>query len=70
MNKPRVEFHSRGPEGNIYFILGKTRDVLRHERKISDYNDIWERVQKSESYTAALAEIRKTVELIDLDGAF
>lgn len=70
MNKPRVEFHSRGPEGNIYFILGKTRDALRHERKISDYNDIWERVQKSESYTAALAEIRKTVELIDLDGAF
>lgn len=70
MNKPRVEFHSRGPEGNIYFILGKTRDVLRHERRINDYNDIWERVQKSESYTAALAEIRKTVDLIDLDGAF
>lgn len=70
MNKPRVEFHSRGPEGNIYFILGKIRDALRHERKISDYNDIWERVQKSESYTAALAEIRKTVDLIDLDGAF
>lgn len=70
MNKPRVEFHSRGPEGNIYFILGKTRDVLRHERRINDYNDIWERVQKSESYTAALAEIRKTIDLIDLDGAF
>ncbi len=70
MNKPRVEFHSRGPEGNIYFILGKTREALRHERRINDYNDIWERVQKSESYTAALAEIRKTVDLIDLDGAF
>lgn len=41
MNKPRVEIHSRGPEGNIYFILGKTRDALRHERRISDYNDMW-----------------------------
>ena len=70
MNKPRVEIHSQGPEGNIYFILGKTRDALRHERRISDYNDMWERVQNCESYTAALAEIRKTVDLIDLDGAF
>lgn len=70
MNKPRVEFHSRGPEGNIYFILGKTRDILRRNRRISDYNDMWERVQNCGSYTAALDEIRKTVELIDLDGAF
>ena len=68
MSKPRIEFHSRGPEGNIYFILGKTRDALRHERRISDYNDMWERVQNCGSYTAALAEIRKMVDLIDLDG--
>lgn len=70
MNNPRVEFHSRGPEGNIYFILGKTRDILRRNRRINDYNDLWERVQKSKSYTAALAEIRKTIDLIDLDGTF
>ena len=69
MNKPRVEIHSRGPEGNIYLILGKTRDALRHERRINDYNDMWERVQNCGSYTAALVEIRKTVDLIDLDGA-
>lgn len=70
MTKPRVEFHSRGPEGNIYFILGKTRDALRRERQITAYNDMWERVQKCESYTAALAEIRKEIDLIDLDGQF
>ncbi|UKI51862.1 MAG: hypothetical protein L6V79_06800 [Clostridium sp.] len=46
MSKPRIEFHSRGPEGNIYFIIGKARDALRHERRINDYNDMWERVQK------------------------
>lgn len=70
MNKPRVEIHSRGPEGNIYFIIGKARDALRKARRISDYNDMWERVQNCGSYTVALAEIRKTVDLIDLDGAF
>lgn len=70
MTKPRVEFHSRGPEGNIYFILGRTRDALRRERRITAYNDMWERVQKCESYPAALAEIRKEIDLIDLDGQF
>lgn len=69
MNKPRVEIHSQGPEGNIYFIIGKVRDALRKARRINDYNDMWERVQNCESYTAALAEVRKTVDLIDLDGA-
>lgn len=70
MNKPRVEIHSQGPEGNIYFIIGKARDALRKARRISDYNDMWERVQKSKSYPAALAEIRKEIDLIDLDGQF
>ena len=70
MNKPRVEIHSQGPEGNIYFIIGKARDALRKARQISDYNDMWERVQKSKSYPAALAEIRKEIDLIDLDGQF
>lgn len=70
MTKPRVEIHSQGPEGNIYFIIGKARDALRKTRRISDYNDMWERVQNCGSYTTALAEIRKTVDLIDLDGAF
>lgn len=70
MNKPRVEFHSRGPEGNIYFIIGKARDALRRERRITAYNDMWERVQNCGSYTAALAEIRKEIDLIDLDGQF
>jgi hypothetical protein len=70
MTKPRIEIHSRGPEGNIYFILGKTRDALRRERRITAYNDMWERVQKCESYPSALDEIRKEIDLIDLDGVF
>lgn len=69
MTKPRVEFHSRCSEENIYFILGKARNALRRER-LTAYNDMWERVQKCKSYPAALAEIRKEIDLIDLDGQF
>ena len=55
---------------SIVEVQKGTRDALRKARRISDYNDMWERVQNCGSYTAALAEIRKTVDLIDLDGAF
>lgn len=70
MERPRVEFHSSSAEGNINYILGKVRDVLRKQRRINDYNELWERVQKSGNYQNALAEIRKIVDLTDLDGRF
>lgn len=70
MTRPSVEFHSGSAEGNIYYILGKVRDVLRKQRRINDYNELWERVQKSGNYVNALAEIRKIVDLTDLDGRF
>lgn len=70
MTKPKVEFRSRGPEGNIFFILAKVRDALRKQNRITDYNNLWERVQNCKSYQEALSEIRKIVDLTDLDGAF
>lgn len=70
MTKPRVEFHSRSSEGNIYYILGLVRNALQKQRRINDYNELWERVQKSGNYVNALAEIRKIVDLIDLDEQF
>lgn len=70
MARPTVEFHSSSAEGNIYYILGKVRDALRKQRRINDYNELWERVQKSGNYPNALAEIRKIVDLTDLDGRF
>lgn len=70
MTRPSIEFHSSSAEGNIYYILGKVRDALRKQRRINDYNELWERVQKSENYVNALVEIRKIVDLTDLDGRF
>jgi len=70
MKKPKVEFHSRGPEGNIFFILAKVRRALQKQSRITDYNNLWERVQQCASYQEALAKIREIVDLEDLDGDF
>lgn len=68
--KPRVEFNSRGVSGNIYYILGLVRTVLRHQHRIADYNDIYFAVTNSESYKEALEIIRQKIDLIDLDGLY
>ena len=68
--KPTVHFSSRGESGNIFWILAAVRKALRKQRRITDYNTMWERVQKSGSYTKALAIIREYVDLIDDDGRF
>ena len=67
MNKPTIHFNSRGESGNIYWILAAVREALRKERRITDFNNLWERVQVSGSYTEALAIIREHVDLIDDD---
>ena len=68
MNKPIIHFSSRGPEGNIFWILAAVRKVFQKERRITEYNNLWEQVQNSGSYTEALAIIREHVDLIDDDG--
>ena len=68
MDKPRVTIKSTGPEGNIYFILGKVRDTLRKERRYTDYNDLRDKVLNSKSYKEAIEHIREIVDLVDTDG--
>ena len=70
MNKPTVHFKSHGQSGNIYWILAAVRKVLQKQSRITDFNNMWERVQNSGSYTEALAIIREYVDLIDDDGRF
>ena len=69
MKKPEVHFRSGGESGNIYFILGLVRDALRKQRRITDYNNLRDRVLHSGSYAEALRIIRETVSLIDDDKA-
>ena len=70
MGKPRIEFSSCGPSGNIYYILGMVREELRKQRRYNDYNELRDKVCSSASYTEALHHIRDVVELVDKDGRY
>ncbi|MEG2117201.1 MAG: hypothetical protein RRZ69_05935, partial [Clostridia bacterium] len=61
MKKLKVEFHSNGESGNIYWILAECRKALQRARRIIDYNNMWESVQSCASYAEALAVIREYV---------
>ena len=60
-----IHFSSRGPSGNIFAVLAETRKVMRKERRITEYNNMWEEVQNSGSYEAALEIIGRHVPLMD-----
>ena len=70
MKKGKVEFHSRGQSGNIYYIIGAVREVMKKQSRILEYNDMWDEVQNAKSYQEALKIIAEHVELVDLDGDY
>ncbi len=70
MQRPEIHFNSGGPSGNIYAILNMFKDAFRKQRRITEYNDTWNRVCMSKSYDEALAIIREKVNLIDDDGRY
>lgn len=69
MAKEVIHFQSRHESGNIYWIMGKVRDIMRKERRITDWNNAWERIQKTD-YAGALAILRELVDLVDDDGRY
>lgn len=68
--KPIVHFNSRGHSGNIFWILGAAQVELHKLQRITDYNNLRERVTSSGSYEEALSEVRKDIDLIDDDGIY
>ena len=69
MKKPKVTISSRGAGGNIFAILGEVQRAMRKEQMISGYNDLRDDVLSSGSYEQAIARIRQTVDLVDVDKA-
>ena len=69
MKKATIHFRSCQASGNIYWILGAVRMQMQKERRITDYNNAWERVQKTD-YAGALRILRELVDLIDDDGRY
>lgn len=65
MKRPKIEYSRSGPSGNIYYILGMARDALRKQHRITDYNNMWEKVQNSSSYEEALKAISEYCDLVE-----
>lgn len=70
MKSTPIRFYSSGESGNIYHILGLVRREMQKQRRITEYNDLRDRVTSSGSYFEALAIIREYVDLHDLDEEF
>lgn len=70
MNRQEIHFNSHGPSGNIYCIMAAVREALRKERRISEWNDLYQAVTSSGSYEEALCLLREKINLIDDDGIY
>jgi hypothetical protein len=66
MNKPKIFFDSKSESGNIFHVLG----LCRNELNLLSYKILRKNVLNSKSYTDALKEIRKHVNLIDVRGEY
>ena len=67
--KAEIHFRSRHESGNIYAIMAMVRDQMKKERRITDWNNAWELIQKTD-YAGALAVMRELVDLVDDDGLY
>ena len=68
MEKPILEIDISGSDGNIYVIMGLVRQILRKQRRYTDWNNLRDAITSSKSYANALREINKVVELVDISS--
>ena len=68
MEKPKLEIDISGPDGNIYVIMGLVMQILRKQRRYTDWNNLRDAITSSKSYANALREINKVVELVDISA--
>lgn len=68
MEKPVLEIDISGPDGNIYVIMGMVMQILRKQRRYTDWNNLRDAITSSKSYANALREINKVVELVDISA--
>ena len=65
MKKPVLKYDSSGPEGNIFWILGQAQRLMKRNGRITEWKDVWDRVQHAGSYDEALAIIGEEIDLRD-----
>lgn len=66
MERPTIIYDSRGETGNIYYLIGQLQQIMRKQRRYTDFNDLRDRIFESCSYEDALAIIGEEVELVDI----
>ena len=66
MEKPTIIYDSRGETGNIYYLIGQLQQLMRKQRRYTDFNNLRDRIFESSSYEEALAIIGEEVELVDI----
>lgn len=65
MKRPELVIDISGPDGNIYAIMAKVMQILRKQKRYTDWNNLRDEIVSSKSYKNALREINKVVKLID-----
>ena len=61
--KPVIEYDPSGHSGNIYWILGEVSQLMRKQRRYTDFNNLRDRVFEAQSYDEALQIIGEEVTL-------
>ena len=64
MEREKIEIDFNGPEGNVFFILGRVAQALKKQGRQDDGKKLWDKITK-DTYSQALVEINKYVELVD-----
>jgi hypothetical protein len=68
--KHTIKFHSGGESGNIYAILAKVSAFMYAQKRISEFEELRDRVYASHDYQTALGVLREVVNLVDEDGRY
>lgn len=66
MERLTIIYDSRGESGNIYFLLGQLQQIMRKQRRYTDFNNLRDRVFACGSYEDALKIIGEEVTLVDI----
>ncbi len=64
MKQLKLYIDITGPDGNIFYIIGRVREMMRRARRFTEFNNLLEEIHKG-SYDQALYRIDKVVKLID-----
>lgn len=68
VRKPIMYIDITGPDGNIYFILGKVSDIMKKARRITEFNNLRDQVYQG-TYFQALYRISKVITMVDTSEA-